>query len=300
MYNYYYKYGDNMGRKVEIINIKEYVYPKKNREIYAKNKLYCEKTYFGEIEYTLSYNLGVNDEFINLYKFFKKLDNRINKLYDDYLFLKLYRYIVKESVEYSNKKSFIEGNINKLRFKYLSLEREFLLYKAKEIFSIKDVEKLYEDTMFIVSFIKGLSKELMSFKSNFYKEFKLTSFLPVNGKKTNEIEELINRVDEEVSKFKNILEANDFFTYNSSNEIYQAIDDLLVINKKGVKLNYHYFIESDAIISFSYNDWLDLMTKFKFVSEKIKGKIDLPKKFIESYKVLETRFAIVLIAKEMN
>ncbi len=286
-----------MAKKSESITIKEYVYPKKNREIYAKNKLYCEKTYFGEIEYALDYSLGLNDQYSNLYKFFKKLDLRINKLYDDYLFLKLYRYIVKSSDKYNRTVSFIESNINRLRIKFLAIDREFLLIKSKELFSIKDIEALYEDVMYLVLFIKGLSKELLDFKTTYYKEFKLSSFLPINGKKTAEIEDLISRVDKEVNNFKDILEANDYFIYNSSNEIYQTIDDLLVINKKGVKLDYHYFIASDAIIAFNYNDWLDLMTKIKFVREKIKGKIELPKKFLESYEELETRFTIVLIVK---
>ena len=290
-----------MARKSESINVKETTYPKKNREIHSKNKLYCESTFFGEIEYQLDYSLSVNDQFTNLYKFFRKIESRIKKLYDDYLFLKLYKYAVVNDCEiYNNNVLFIESNINKLRNKFFTIDKEFSFMKAKEYFSIKEIEDLYEETMYIVSYVNGMTKEILKFRKTFYKEFKLTSFLPINGKNTAQIEDLIARVDEEIEKFKDVNEAYDYYVYNSSNEIYKAIDELLVINKKGIKLNYHYFIESDAILSFTYNDWLDLMTKFKYVFEKIKGKIVIPEKFEREYRVLETRFAICLIAKEKN
>lgn len=290
-----------MARRSESINVKETTYPKKTREIHSKNKLYCESTFFGEIEYKLDYSLSVSDQFVNLYKFYRKLENRIKKIYDDYLFLKLYKYAVINNGDiYNNKVVFIESNITKLRTKFFTIDKEFSFMKAKEYYSIKEIEDLYEKTMYVVSYVNGMTKEILKFKKTYYKEFKLTSFLPVNGKNTAQIEDLIARVDEEVEKFKDVTEAYDYYVYNSSSEIYKAIEELLVINKKGIKLNYHYFIESDAILSFTYNDWLDLMTKFKYVFEKIRGKIDIPEKFEREYRTLETRFAIVLIAKEKS
>ena len=58
--------------------------------------------FFGEIEYQLDYSLSVNDQFTNLYKFFRKIESRIKKLYDDYLFLKLYKYAVVNDCEIYN------------------------------------------------------------------------------------------------------------------------------------------------------------------------------------------------------
>ena len=277
----------------------EYEYPKKTSLKYPKDKLYFEKTVTIQPDFKLDKNESCNEQFEQIMSHFKEIKPGIDKIVSDYLFLKMYKYVARRD-EYYNKDVFIiEKLINKLKGDYAITNRYIDMLKRKEYITSKDIDEMYNNVLFLNDFVKGLSKDITNFRKKHYKEFKMSSYFIVQDKSIQQIEELSKRIDDEVKKFKNITEASDYFIYNSGKEISDLINEILNINKKGVMLDYHYFIKDDAIICFTYPEWIDLMTKFKYVFSKIKGKVELTDKFKELYNIIETRFAIILISKEL-
>lgn len=287
-----------MNKNGEKNYIYEYEYPKKTNFKFPKDKLYCEKTVTIRPEFVLDKKDSYNDQFASIYNYFKKLKPQIDNNVRDYLFLKLYKYIAKRD-EYYNKDVFtLEKLINRLKGDYSISSKYIDMLKKKEFITSKEIDDMYTNVLFLNDFVKGLSKDIKSFKDKHYKEFKMSSYFVIQDKTNDEIEDLIKRVDTEVSRFRNIKEASDYYIYNSGVEIAELINEILYVNKKGIILDYHYFIKDDAIICFTYPEWINLMTKFKYVFSKIKGKVELTEKFKSCYTIIETRFAIILISKE--
>lgn len=287
-----------MNKNGEKNYIYEYEYPKKTNFKFPKDKLYCERTVTIRPEFVLDKKDSYNDQFASIYNYFKKLKPQIDNNVRDYLFLKLYKYIAKRD-EYYNKDVFtLEKLINRLKGDYSISSKYIDMLKKKEFITSKEIDDMYTNVLFLNDFVKGLSKDIKSFKDKHYKEFKMSSYFVIQDKTNEEIEDLIKRVDTEVSRFRNIKEASDYYIYNSGVEIADLINEILYVNKKGIILDYHYFIKDDAIICFTYPEWINLMTKFKYVFSKIKGKVELTEKFKSCYTIIETRFAIILISKE--
>lgn len=287
-----------MNKNGEKNYIYEYEYPKKTNFKFPKDKLYCERTVTIRPEFVLDKKDSYNDQFASIYNYFKKLKPQIDNNVRDYLFLKLYKYIAKRD-EYYNKDVFtLEKLINRLKGDYSISSKYIDMLKKKEFITSKEIDDMYTNVLFLNDFVKGLSKDIKSFKDKHYKEFKMSSYFVIQDKTNDEIEDLIKRVDTEVSRFRNIKEASDYYIYNSGVEIADLINEILYVNKKGIILDYHYFIKDDAIICFTYPEWINLMTKFKYVFSKIKGKVELTEKFKSCYTIIETRFAIILISKE--
>lgn len=277
----------------------EYEYPKKTSLKYPKDKLYFEKTVTIQPDFKLDKNDSYNEQFNQIMVHFNEIKPGIDKIVRDYLFLKMYKYVAKRD-EYYNKDVFTtEKLINKLKGDYAITSRYIDMLKRKDYITSNDIDEMYNNVLFLNDFVKGLSKDITSFRKKHYKEFKMSSYFLVQDKSIQQIEELNSRIEEELKKFKNVTEASDYYIYNSGKEISDLINEILSINKKGVTLDYHYFIKNDAILCFTYPEWIDLMTKFKYVFSKIKGKVELTDKFKQLYSVIETRFAIILISKEL-
>lgn len=288
-----------MSKKEETIIIGDYVYPKKTSAKFPKEKLYFEKTSTIKPEYRLDKNDSPKEQFNKLLIYFKTLKSGVDKIIRDYLFLKMYKYVAIRD-EYYNKDVFtIEKHINKLKGDYSIMEKYITMLFRKDILTENELDEMYGRVIYLSDFIEGLTNDISEFKKKHYKEFKMPSYFVIQDKTCKEIEEIIALIDGEIMKFKSIHEASDYYVYNSGQEISEAINELLKINQKGIVLDYHYFIKNDAIISFTYHEWIDLMTKFRYVFSKIKGKVELSKEFKELYKQIEVRFAIILIAKEL-
>lgn len=288
-----------MSKKVETISIRDYEYPKKTNTKYPKEKLYFEKTSTIKPKYKLDKNDSPKEKFNKLLVHFEALKTRIDKLIRDYLFLKLYKYVAIRDEYYNNDVLMVEKLINKLKGDHSIMEKYIAMLFRKDILNENEVEDMYGRVIYLSDFIDGLGDDILKFKKKHYKEFKMPSYFVIQDKNNKEIEELISLTDEEIKKFKSISEASDYYVYNSGNEISQTINELLKINQKGIVLDYHYFIKNDAIISLTYHEWIDLMTKFRYVLTKIKGKVELTKEFKELYKQIEVRFSIILISKEL-
>lgn len=284
--------------KVEITNL-NYEYPKKTKQKYPKEKLYFEKTVTLKPIFELKATQSNNEKIILITKYLNNELPKIDKLIRDYLLLKMYKYIAKRD-EYYNKDVFtIEKLLNRLKKDYLDTSKDMSLLKQKEFVSKEEIDIIYDKTLFLIDFVEGLQKDILNFQKKYYKEFKMLYYFTIQDKTNQEIEKIILKIDEEVKKFKNIKEASDYYIFNSGKEITDLINEILYVNKYGVKLDYHYFIKNDAIISFSYPEWLELMSKFQYVFSKLKNKVALTTKFNELYSVIEIRFLIILIAKEL-
>lgn len=289
-----------MSKREEITVSDNYQYPKVSKVKLAKDKLYREKTTIVKKEIVLDKSLSSNGQIKQIDSYFSVLETRKKQLLTNYLFLKLFRLSANKDDDFNKDILSLEKYINKFKTDYGIIFNLFLVMKNKSAVSLKEIDEAFDYIQNLFSFIKGLKDDLNVFQNKYFHEFKLSSYTFVRGKSVEEIEDLIERVDKELLKFKNIEEANDYCIYNSGNEITDVVNSLIKLKKKdNNSLGYHYFLNQDAIIAFKFNEWIELFIKFNFVLTKLGNSVMYTSDFKQKYRDLETRYAIVSIYSEV-
>lgn len=292
-----------MSKNDNILVISEEIsYPKKTKKIYDNNKLYFENTKVFDSDYKLDRTSSVNSQLASMYEYFDKLERRLDKLNFNYIALKIYKQSSKKDDNFNNMFLSLDKYLNKLKRDYNFAEKFIMSFRRVDNsspISISDVERIYETITYISDYVRDLELDINDFQTKYYKDFKLTDFLVLNGKNSLELDRLISDVESELLNHRNVSSASDYYTYNSGEIINEAINEILKVNNKGIFLDYHYFTKYDAIISLDFNDWVDLISRFKFVFGKLKGRVELSPKFKTLYKEIETRFLIIQINRKL-
>ena len=190
--------------------------------------------------------------------------------------------------------------INKIRNDLLNIKRYFNGLRGQMDVTGHAIDEVYNEVNNFYDYIVGLYSDISDLRKIHYHEFKVTSHALVKDKTIDEYENLIYRVEEELSKYKNIEEAYDYIVYNSGNEIMELVEEFLKINSKQTsRLTYHYFLQTDAVIAFKHHEWVDLFVKFNYVMNKLKD-VTYSKQFCTKFQNLETKYAIITIYSEIN
>ena len=276
----------------------DYEYPKKSTFIYPKEKFYFIKPSFQNFPFVIDKKLKPADKVKEINKFYHKLFSQIDRINKDFLILKLFKYCAKKDENFNVEFIKIDKYLNKLKFDYNLIDKfTSVLYKKEDI-TEDEIDQLYNKVIYVCDFISGVTNDLKSLKKNYFREFKIPSLLTIQDKNSKELEEIIQEVENETKKYKSISEAYDYFVYNSGDLLFDMVDELLLIKKTGIKIDRHYFLATDAILLFDYAEWVDLISRIKFVLGKVKGKAEINQKFLELYKVVEIRYIIMSIYKE--
>ena len=286
--------------KKEVITIKEeYTYPKASKVKMPKDKLYKEISTVRVRDASLDKTMSLEGQMKQVDKDIEMLEKKINILYKDFLFLKLFHLSAKKSESFTRDFNAFDYYINKFRTDIFNLKRFFNNFRVQMDVTGNAIDEVYNDVNNLYDYLVGLTSDLQDLRKNYYHEFKLTSHALTKDKTIAGYEDLINRVEIEISKFKSIEEANDYIIYNSGNEIIDFVEEFLNVktNQKN-KLTYHYFLQTDAIIAFKYHEWIDLFVKFNYVMNKLKD-VNYSKKFEEKYRNLETKYTVITIYNEI-
>ena len=276
----------------------DYEYPKKSTFIYPKEKFYFIKPSFQNFPFVIDKKLKPADKVKEINKFYHKLFSQIDRINKDFLILKLFKYCAKKDENFNVEFIKIDKYLNKLKFDYNLIDKfTSVLYKKEDI-TEDEIDQLYNKVIYVCDFISGVTNDIKSLKKNYFREFKIPSLLTIQDKNSKELEEIIQEVETETKKYKSISEAYDYFVYNSGDLLFDMVDELLLIKKTGIKIDRHYFLATDAILLFDYAEWVDLISRIKFVLGKVKGKAEINQKFLELYKVVEIRYIIMSIYKE--
>lgn len=283
--------------KKEVIVIKEdYTYPKASKIKIPKDKLYKEVAVVRVRDASLDKTMSLEGQMKQVEKDISILEKKLNNLFKDFLFLKLFHLSAKRSEKFIKDFNSFDHYINKFRNDLFNIKRFFNNFRVQMDVTGNAIDEIYNDVNNLYDYLIGLTSDLNDLTNKYYHQFKVTSYTLVKDKTIDEYEDLINRVEIELSGFKNIEEANDYIIYNSGNEIISFIEEFLNINS--VKLTYHYFLQTDAIIAFKHHEWIDLFVKFNYVINKLKD-VKFSKKFIDKYRNLETKYAIITIYSEI-
>lgn len=287
--------------KKEIITIKEeYQYPKASKVKMPKEKLYKETTIVRVRDASLDKTMSLEGQMKQVEKDISIIEMKIDSLYREYLFLKLFHLSAKYSEKFIKDFSTFDHYINKIRNDLLNIKRYFNGLRGQMDVTGHAIDEVYNEVNNFYDYIVGLYSDISDLRKIHYHEFKVTSHALVKDKTIDEYENLIYRVEEELSKYKNIEEAYDYIVYNSGNEIMELVEEFLKINSKQTsRLTYHYFLQTDAVIAFKHHEWVDLFVKFNYVMNKLKD-VTYSKQFCTKFQNLETKYAIITIYCEIN
>ena len=284
---------------ISVLSSIDDVYPRKSKIVLPKEKFYFERPVFKNPTYKLNTNLSHKEQIDDMYSFFKKQNEKIEKLSKDLLILKLFKYSAKKNDNYNCDFINVDKYLNKLKFDYGLIDKFYNALYKKDLLTIDEIDQLYAKVVYISDFIAGLNQDIIDLKKNYYHEFKIPSLMICQNKSSSDLIKLIDNVEKELKGFKSLTEANDYYIFNSGELIYDMIDELLLIKNKGIVIERHYFLASDAVLKFEYSDWVDLLSRIKFVFSKIKGKVETSVKFKRLYEIIETRYMILSIYKEI-
>lgn len=287
--------------KKEVIKIKEeYQYPKVSKVKMPKEKLYKETTIVRVRDASLDKTMSLEGQMKQVEKDINIIELKIDSLYREYLFLKLFHLSAKYSEKFVKDFNSFDHYINKIRNNLLNIKRYFTGIRGQMDVTGHAIDEVYTEVNNFYDYIIGLYSDIADLRKKYYHEFKVTSHALVKDKTIEQYESLIYCVETELNKYKDIDEAYDYIVYNSGNEIIDLVEGFLNMNLKQTnKLTYHYFLQTDAIIAFKHHEWVDLFVKFNYVMNKLKG-VNFSKEFLEKYKNLETKYAIITIYSEIN
>lgn len=288
-----------MAKKEVIIVNEEYAYPKASKFKMPKDKLYKETSIIRVRDASLDKTMSLEGQMKQVDKDIEMLEKKINILFKDFLFLKLFHLSAKKTEKFTKDFNSFDYYINKFRNDIINLKRFFYNFRVQMDVTGNAIDEVYNDVNNLYDCLAGLNNDLVELKKNHYHEFKLTSHALMKDKTIDEYEDLISRIEIELSKFKSIEEANDYIIYNSGNEIIDFVEEFLNLKtQQKNNLSYHYFLQTDAIIAFKHHEWIDLFVKFNYVMSKLKD-VTYSKKFNEKFRNLETKYAIITIYSEI-
>lgn len=291
----------------EIVTFTEAIYPQKvKQEDYSKvEKYYFIKPQSLKLPFVIDDELKDKDKVKEVYNFIKGKKNRLNAVLKDFLILKLYRKCANRkglsghddfNIDYIK----MDKYINRLKLDYNATEKYVMSAIKKNLEEYEDIYHMMDRACYINDFILGVEQDLKVFKKKYYHDFKVPSIILFTNKQVREIEVIENEVEEELKKYKSLEEAYDYFIYNSGELILDTLNELVRIKDSGIVIDIHYFLQSDAIIKFDYNEWVDLITKILFVQSKIKGKAETTTTFDKLFVALEVRYIILSMKKELE
>lgn len=291
----------------ETITLKEISYPQvANKELYNLNHdFYFVKPDRSDIPIKFNKDAKDKDKIKEIHNYIKAKKVKLNAVIKDFLILKLYRKCANKK-GLSGKDDFnldyikMEKYINRLKLDFSATEKYILSAIKKNLEEYEDIYHMIDMVLYVVDFISGIEKDLKAFKKNYYHDFKVPSIILFTNKQVREVEIIEREVDEELAKYKSIEQAYDYFIYNSGELILDTLNELIRIKDSGISIDIHYFLQSDAIIKFEYNEWVDLITKILFVQSKIKGKAETSAEFERLFVSLEVRYIILSMKKEME
>ncbi len=284
-----------MNNKLEY----ELEYPKKSSIVYPKEKLYREKTIVRTDEYKLDDTISFKDNLKNVFNEITILTNKMDKMVKDFLMLKIFMLSANRDEKFNKEFEKLDKFMKKFRDDINIVKRFYNSFEENTEENFDGLVEIFNAINNLYDFSDGLNNDINKFRKKYYNEFKLTSFAIVKDKSIDQLEDLNMRIEKELLNYKNIEDANDYIIYHSGCEIMKVVNEF--VNSKttiDVNIPYHYFLSTDDIICFTYNEWIDLFVKFKYVIEKLGDNLLFDEKFLNDYRLLETRYAIVTIYNE--
>lgn len=287
--------------KKEVITFKEeYTYPKVSKVKMPKEKLYKEKAVVRVRDASLDKTMSLEGQIKQVDKDLSIIETKINNIYRDFLFLKLFNLSAKQDDEFLKDYNALNHYINKFLNDLANVKRFLNSFRGQMDRTGYSIDEVYNEVNNFYDYLTGLNSDINDLKKKYYPEFKLTSHTLVKDKTIEEYEDLIYRVENELRNYKDIEEAYDYIIYNSGNEIIDLVYEFLNTKlKQPIKLTYHYFLQTDAIIDFKHHEWVDLFVKFNYVMKKLSG-VTYSKRFIEMYRNFETKYTIITIYNEIS
>lgn len=165
----------------------------------------------------------------------------------------------------------------------------------------------YEGLVQLLHFQDETMQMIDAIRKAHYSHLKIATVNVCMHKTSNELETLYKNLALFLNEYKNLTEAAEFVFFNSGKLIVKTVkalvDCLEAIKNKDHKDKYPitYFIKSDAIITLTLTEWIDLYQKLKFVTKLLNG-VDLIQML--HYKndavQFEVRYLILMMHMETN
>ena len=287
--------------KVEKIDINDnYEYPVRTKKTLPREKLYKETTYIRKREVVIDDNLSSSDKVNKIAQDLDILKKRYNDLFRKYLFIKLLspaRFDVNQTflTEFNSFNKYL----NKYNDDLLVVSKFFSSFRIKYDETSSSLQEIIEEVYRLFDFSSGLLDDIDNITKKYFNEFKVTTHTLIKDKTNDEIEDLIIRTETELAKYKNIEDASDYITYNSSKLIIDVVNGIVQAKKK-IKgdISYRFFLPNDDIISFEFEEWIRLFVRINYIKEKMKDDIIMSPTLKEKYRELETKYAIMVINSE--
>ena len=287
--------------KIEKIDVNDnYTYPVRTKKSLPREKLYKEKTIVRKREISIDENLSSTDKVNKISSDIDILNKRYVELRRKYLHVKLFspaRYDINNT--FNHDFSSFENYLKKFGNDLMLVSKYFASFRVKYDETSNTINEIIEEVYRLFDFSSGLNDDIEAIKKKYFGEFKVTTHALIKDKSIDQIEDLIIRVDTELASYKTLEEANDYIIYNSGKLIIDVVNGI-VSSKKKVKgdISYRFFLQNDDIISFDLEEWIRLFVRINYVREKMKDDIIFSSSLLEKYRLLEAKYAIVIIYSE--
>ncbi|MFA6661829.1 MAG: hypothetical protein WCS56_02205 [Bacilli bacterium] len=233
----------------------------------------------------------------------KKVENNNNTVMREYYLCKILSRIIMENADF-------EAEVKNLNDSLKRLDDSII--EVKQLIDTTASDNLEEMITLTVKTqqLNNLQESLINrFKeiNNIYSKMKLSTIGAYYNKNNRQLENFYDSINTYLMKYKNYkIAAQDIF-YKSGDFLVELV--YLIVNqiKKSdneayrEKYNYHFFLQSDVIITISYEEWATLFNKIKCVSRFLKeDEMDNYLRVKGKYDRLEVIYTILMVYSEME
>lgn len=166
--------------------------------------------------------------------------------------------------------------------------------------------ELYSKMMQLQTFFRGVSNRIDDIFHHYFNHLKIATINACRNKTNNDLETLYKNISLFLNDYKDINQAAEYVFFNSGQIIVKTIQSLVHYLHEEYKDNakpysLSYFLPSDAIITLTLTEWIELYNKIKFVMKMTNGKEPIHHlAFRNSFIQFEMRYIILMMYLETN
>ncbi|MDD3999718.1 MAG: hypothetical protein PHX62_02330 [Bacilli bacterium] len=292
-------------RNKEKINLQLPEGPSPSISTAKDEEIYYERANYKNNKYDLEDCFSTKSKQEKIMESIAAFEKKYEKILHQYSFIKLFYRAALKTKEYNEMTLRLDKQVNRFKKKSEDLKKKSDVLKYVVDAPDFELEQIFLKINELFDFSRDLDKQINQYKSAFFPQLKIASYSICNDQSYLEIDSLNKAVNKMIDEFKNIQEAYDFIVYNSGELIINTVNAFVngLKNSKNQyrEYDFHYFLNTDYIMTLKFPEWVELFTKILYVKRVVKD-VELFDylNFKNYYLELEKRYLIMLIYNEMG
>ena len=246
-------------------------------------------------------------DFLDVIKKLNDAKQQMPAIMHEYYISKIFSRVALSEKEFKMQVQELDKQIEKITNDIKDIERNIDFYKKVNNKIIEEENRINNRVDKLLLNEKMIMQRFLDINNLYYTHLKITTVNVCINKSNDKLEEFFKLIDEIISKYKNLSDAAYDLYYSSGDFLVtfvkEMVEDFKYTNNIDYinKYTYHFFLNTDAVITLDINEWIDLYNKIKFAYKSLSNiEIDAYLRLKEKYNYFEAIYTILMMQSEMS